>query len=1595
MGNPLLSSSTPSCNTTNLSFFPSSATVLAQGSVPNCTVDLTNCGTAVQYSSAAVTATVYTPFCWEPGSSLCHFEDMCTHPSGTTVCTGTAGNWNNFYFDMVNATGMGSCYIKRYLKDEERFVLCDLGYSVNGVNSSTVSSANYSYSAGSCSGTDIWGVNDGFNGGVYTFSTTGNSIAIPISSITLNDSPFTSTISCLEVVYNNATVSTSGSSLIVNSSQNMGLVLIKYIPQNTSGKFGNATYIYVYFFPGACNAGNDCNLVQNGGFEYLAAGTASCGSHIGSNYNNIGTAPISLLNCWQNYELSPDLFTRGCSTGGAYDLGINTYGTTLDSFSGPSTGNDRIVGIASYSSTPNNFNEVLKNNLSSALTPSNVYQVSFMVCNYTGSISVANANPNAAPVVISLASEDNFLSQGSGTGNYPLGLNILTEFTVNAATNSLLPWTLVTHTFVFNQSLPHNVLLIGVDVAKTAAQVGAGGYYYVFLDEVKLYQYPTSATFSIPTASVCGNATYTNLNTYASTTGTFSGQGVTFNSPNYDFNLSGTLTVGTYPVAFTYSTTCLTTLWENIVVSPIYTLSPILSNTLNCSNITGGVAMFGIISPANNNLNYVWQPGNLTGPIPTASPLSTTIYTVTATDVNNCSGTTTLAVNVPTNCCSSPSIQNFSATSIPGNTVFTGPMIISSDFTIQAGTTAFLGGEFVFTNNAKITVASGAILDIRGSHFYACGANMWQGIVVQNGGVVYTSNYNGNDCLIEDAITAIDVSNSSSHSTILDIENTIFNKNHIGINISNYTESVNPYPFKIENCVFTCRDMPFSNTTWPSTGASSSVTGISAQVRTAISSTTDIFPPYLSQTGFSITTLKNPYLNLHSRVAIELNNVGVTSGSVMYGINIGSSSNASDFNLFDAHNFLIQSVNSNLFAVNNVFQNTMREYFPSVGAIITTYSLEGGAAIEHITNNQMNTKLDLTAPNSSLGNRFWDCVYGVDGNQTYKFDISNAIFRSTQSSTFIPPPAFYSNWPGVHNTVVGQSAITLNSNRFEQNIQDNEFSNITIGIQIGSVPGSYYVIAQSYTNNTYGIYAGNISIKNNTFSPVTNISNPSPGNNYLNYAISLDIPFSTTMQVASGSSLVVQDNILDRVFRGIYINGMSGLPTLVKNNVVTLRTDYMYSTSQSAIEMDNTIGSATNITNNVIETNTLSCVPNSTANLQSSLIFCGMNIGPLSPRVICNDLKWANQGFVFHSSNAGAYWRGNTMEDIGKGMVLNNNGIIGVQGGSLSPIDNEWNGSWTNYKQTSVDNSSNANNSKLWVQSGSPWEPTINDGLFTQNYTFSNNISIVASGSYTCGGGPNQIVINIPNNDDELYSSEHYYIMKNSLYHLLHFNEDIRTGDAGLEDFYSNESSTTIGIFMEIEEKLYQGNFSDAHTLNDGLNPAELNTVELNYRNYYNLYMKCLDSEEDGLTSEDSSALRDLAYLCPGENGACIYQARALYKIMSKQPLYFLNDCEEEIGARYSNPGSSENTKWINATKLNVQLFPNPAQNSVTFLGKNESEDLFVSIRDVSGRTVLNKNLKTRNFSAKLEIDLINGIYFVAISNNQNKNITRKLVISK
>lgn len=1562
-GNPLLTNSSTVCTSPydNL-VYTAAATAINPGACTNAstTVNLTTCSVAAQYSSTNVNVKVYTPNCFEDKASLSHFEDMCTTPSFTpvnqTTCTPSPASpgYNDLYFCVSSAGIPGSCYVKRYPQKEERCVLADMGFSLNTTYTSTAvfngslstytnGVSTYSYPAGCASTPQIIGTNDGIFNGNYTLTTSSNSIVITYSSQVLNnDLPGSGLeVSCLSLIYNNATFTAGVNDFTVNASPGSGLVVLKYYPKNSSGVFGNATYIFVYFLSASCNAVNVCNMVQNGGFENTT--NQLCGDIDGTN-----TAA-----CWDDYLYTPILWTTNSCY---FQLGTVVQGILVNTFN--QAANNANCAQLIYDANPLQYQcDAVLNPLGSPLVSANSYELSFWGMNL-GAVPTSTAvNPANYPTVITVASHPG--AAFTATLPYPSGLHVIHEFTINASNT----WALYTHTFVYGAPNNGNTLLIGIDPVKTSALGTYTGsmpaYRNFFIDEVSLQ--PLSApVFTLPVA--CTVPTYTDLSQFASVAGTFTGTGVTFSGGTYKFNASGTLTPGSYPVSFSYTNgPCTYTTWQNVTIPGLQTGPCNAGYTLTAYGYS-------------NSPTYTWLPGGSNAATFAVTPSVATTYTLIVNTGTICSVTHTVSLSP---CC--PSSTTAYGSSILSGTV-TGPVSINQNLTIPSGTTAMLTGEVKIAPDVQITVNGGGYLVLHNAHLYSCGTAMWKGIVVQDGGALAAGAYN----LVEDAKTAIDVSNNTTSTvSILQVQETTFNKNYIDIKVDNFQRTLTTYPFIIDNCVFTCRDFTYTTTSWPTTATS---TSLDLRYVSPSTPTTGLASPY-PLLGAATATLKAPYSTMSSSVAILLNKVGVTTytsanynGALFKGITIGDQTHAPDFNLFDNHHQFIHMVNSNLFCYNNVFQNTVRTNSQGGSAIYSRIGIP--VTYDPYFNNIINLNT-FTNSDVNKANRFWNCHIGVEANNTFSLNAAWAIFRSTQSTT-----------AGINNPdkqgFMGIKAIT---NRYAQYyLYRMEMNNISNPVKVNLVPGPY----SDGTNNSNGILAGDLLVYNSYFGAALN-NTASIGTNFVNRVVDVQASVGPNWKFWGGTGIDIDNNAMNRVYNGVHINGVKTTNCFVAGNEIVLKEQAAMPADQRGIALSNC--TVTTVRNNTVSAETMT---HTTVNLLRSAYNS-------APSIRCNQARTGYRGFVFENANPGTFWRGNTMNDLQGGMVLTSSALIGTQGATLNPSDNQWLGS--NWNSTSygllTESGSNAGSSILYVKSSGAYDPN-NANLanvpYPFSYAFPGNV-VPTTGTYVCantsgvGGGwdsyPRNIAVPI---EDGEYTPGQFFTARSGLFRYLQSNSWVRDSVPELADFYDSMSGSEEEALFEVEGLLYEGNFTAARGIMGDIEPDPANNVALNCKEFYRLYADYLESVYDGAvySGSDSTDLYDLAHLCPGKEGACIYQARALYELLYPGRVNYLDGCDEE-GSRPASGSNDENQRnGLLLSQINEMiLYPNPAKEELFILNPNEEEALSVTIKDMCNRIIFTGIVLIHEHLGKTDLDLVNGIYLVTIVNEKNISVTRKLVVAK
>ncbi len=874
--------------------------------------------------------------------------------------------------------------------------------------------------------------------------------------------------------------------------------------------------------------------------------------------------------------------------------------------------------------------------------------------------------------------------------------------TVGTYTTNNTAWVNYTANYAVPTGLGNNFRIRFVSVSAFGGNPGIGN----FLDNV--FVRGPVITYSV-NKFVTQNAC--NTQNSASVVPTNTNLAYTYNwSPGgYTSSSVSNIPAGVYNVTVTASNGCTTVpTVVQLTVNPVSSLGLTTANATLCTNASTSVLISASSTLSPGSTTYNWMPGNLSGASVNVSPTVSTIYTVTANSSGGCSQTATLAVSVTTNCCSQ-STTGLTPLGTTANGFLTpSSYFVASDVTLT-GNTTLTNSEFLFMPGKKIIVPSGVTLFIDNTHLYACGLNMWKGIEVQDGGRIVTV-ARKNTSLIEDAEVAIELDNisltNSSPNAPIAIDKVIFNKNRIGIKISNSDINLSSLSIGLTSCVFTSRNIAFtafpSSLSWPNADIT-----VGGNIRAATNPTTGLAAPY-TLLNYSPSNLKLPYSAQPAHIGIQIVNVGNNPGAfpTSSGVTIGDLTGTilSNYNLFDGLGKGIEVTDAGLSTYNNVFQNTKRYTLPNASQF-------GGWGIEQIINSQMNARLDLTPPTGNqttdYGNRFWNCHVGVQGINVFDVNVQYAIFRSRH---------LMSN-QGFNG---GTDGLVLSSNRFNYTVKFCEFNNLTWSLWMSAASGPYDV---NGPNN--GTYAGNIDVSQNYFGSEVASSIPiAPNTYYSDIALTFEGASASNWQIAGNCK--INSNKLDRVFRGIRVNDLDTYPVEIGGNDIYVLDDNGVSptTDQYGIyaarSLDNLF-----INKNVVKGD--GTINPALWNQRLKLIRSQKNqsiSNNSSPIITCNTTSDAYVGFEFDGPQPNTVWVSNFMlQKMYIGLELVNNGEIGTQGSPILGCNDIWddNGNTFPYQwlggsnwQTWVDASSNAAPfSFLWCGNSPISFPTINGGFGT------------------------------------------------------------------------------------------------------------------------------------------------------------------------------------------------------------------------------------------------------------------------------------------
>jgi len=598
----------------------------------NCQTSLLDCDAAIEYVGA-VTQSVHTPNCFNIGSSLSHFEDQCQVPEGFILQPPAS---NNLYFVMSSGGGPGPQYDKRYPRPEERLVLCDLGYAVDleyGGTAFTSSTASYT---GECSGLQVAGINDGLIDGLFAYSAQVGDLIQNISPLDNdffadadeNDRRFT----CLEVILGTGDISPNDGDIFDYTPQSPGVHVLRYVPKNMDTENeGNITYIFVYAMSGNCEP-SACNLVMNGGFE---ASSIECGADIQTQ-----------IDCWSRISGFARLHSYNCSNIPALNLPSSNspywYADGVETHNTAANGNEKFIGLHAADIL---IQSGMQTRLYSPLMPDEWYELSFWA--RSGNSSSYNDD---GPILEFYGGSTGGVLYGMGGPQFNIQPSMTHVHTEPLPfDDSAEGWYQYTTTFQYSGTQPAEIFLVVATPSEGSYSVSPSFLMYCGVDDISLRPLGTSPTVTVQPI-VCQNQVVSVG--LLPPGGDLSGPGTDCGGSGCTFD-ADEAGVGQHTLTYVYTdpvTQCELTGFAQVeVIASDFDVTVSADPAFYFCNSTSNpdLELTASPDPASGGITYAWSPGGGTAnPLTIPAPLTTTLYTVTATAPNGCIATDNVTVTV-------------------------------------------------------------------------------------------------------------------------------------------------------------------------------------------------------------------------------------------------------------------------------------------------------------------------------------------------------------------------------------------------------------------------------------------------------------------------------------------------------------------------------------------------------------------------------------------------------------------------------------------------------------------------------------------------------------------------------------------------------------------------------------------------------------------------------------------------------------------------------------------------------------------------------------------------------------------------------------
>ncbi len=257
---------------------------------------------------------------------------------------------------------------------------------------------------------------------------------------------------------------------------------------------------------------------------------------------------------------------------------------------------------------------------------------------------------------------------------------------------------------------------------------------------------------------------------------------------------------------------------------------------------------------------------------------------------------------------------------------------------------------------------------------------------------------------------------------------------------------------------------------------------------------------------------------------------------------------------------------------------------------------------------------------------------------------------------------------------------------------------------------------------------------------------------------------------------------------------------------------------------------------------------------------------------------------------------------------------------------------------------------------------------------------------------PSYILQNSIINNSLNLNSVSSFMAKQKVYTQLISNADVLLQDASFNSFVVNCNNNSIGKLYKADKLISKKKADSAAIINNSIaNTNVADSLHKLVNNYYILYLR-----NNILSSSNMTQLRDIASLCPLTFGDGVYIARGLLNLADSIRKNYSNICE--TGTVKPKNMNDENIPIVSDDDIQIQLYPNPAKETVTieFVNFDYNNDVIkFEVYDLVGKKLIDESLKSYQKTNISTESLGQGIYIYKFI-YKNKIVKKdKLVIIK